>query len=137
MKGKLVLALKSLMLLQQRYNTSYDYLESLFRFITYIKDNKEKINEDFLILAYNKINLEEGLLEINKISVLNNEINPIRLVLSKLGMNNFICGDNKSRSQLLSDVLDDLFKESKTVMRNIKQTVYCYFINNFRTLMSC
>jgi len=120
MKGKFLLALKSIMYLEKNANSSYEYLEALFKFIEYANNTNNSIPEDFLKLAKDHVNFEDGekILEEIKIRILSNEKNPVRRALIKLQINKL---NNKISNY--DAIILELFQSSKLVLRGISQAV--------------
>lgn len=126
LKGKFILALKSMSLLQKRHSTSYDYLISLNKFINYTKDTKNTIPEDYLNLAYTIVDFKEGnkVLQDAKVKVLGAEKNPILLATLKLKINRMFKLFGKSAN--FGPIMKDLNKATKEELRTTKQSVLIY-----------
>jgi len=121
MKGKFLLALKSLLFLQKNFGNSFEYLESLHMLVNYIKDNStNKINEEYIKLADEKVNLKQGerLLRELKMNLLS-ERNPLVLAENKFKVDKLF----KERNFNFNDVTSEVFKASKQDLRSVKQVV--------------
>lgn len=108
------------MYLEKNANSSYEYLEALFKFIEYANNTNNSIPEDFLKLAKDHVNFEDGekILEEIKIRILSNEKNPVRRALIKLQINKL---NNKISNY--DAIILELFQSSKLVLRGISQAV--------------
>ncbi len=117
-KRKFLLALKSLKWLREKSVNTYDYLDALFRFNNYIKENSAKIHEEHLKLAESKINLNE--IDQAKVRVLTEEKNIVALTEIKLRIEKLFI--NSISNTTLTNALKELFDAPKNVLRNINHT---------------
>jgi len=119
-RGKILLALKSLLLLENKYPNSFERLEALHRFTNYVKNNKDKINPDYLELIHNKAHLKdsEKVLQEARNKLMTEEKNPAVLLEYKLRINKLF-GENTTFNNLVLN----FSTASKLELRNTKHNV--------------
>lgn len=120
-KGKVLLALKSVIFLERNHPNSYDYLEALFLFRNYVKGNESKINPEFLKIASQQISLgsSDKVLENIQKHLLENERNPI--VLAENNLKIAILFNNKSLNSKI--VIDNISNFNRFDFRAATQKV--------------
>lgn len=119
-KGKVMLALKSLLFLQQHSKGSFEYLESLNNFHNYLSNNKDKINPSFIEIIHSKLDLfknEETLtkfLKEERVKVMSDFGKRIESLLTDA----YECIFN--RNQSIEKIFETLTDDNQNVLRNIK-----------------
>ncbi len=119
LKGKFLLALKSLLFLHTHHLNSFEYIEALNRVINYIRENKEKVNPEYLQLGeMKKIEFNEKALEETKAALINNEKDRVRLTEYLLRFNKLFKPSN-SYSGLISTLLETNVIELRSSTRKV------------------
>ncbi len=120
-KGKVILALKSLVFLQKHAQGTFEHLDSLQLFAKYIKDNKEKINSSYLDIIYEKFTIlknDESLQKylIEEKSKLNEDVS-----VQGLLVNAYESIFNKT--QPIEKALEKFVENNQETLRRIKSEV--------------
>lgn len=122
-KGKVFLALKSLIFLQKNAETSFEYLDSLRLFSKYIKDNKEKIDSSYFEIIYEKLNILKDDQSLSKlIEEKRNKLNE-NYSIQGLLVNVYESVFNTSNTQSLEKAVEQLLQNKQDNLRSIKSEV--------------
>ncbi len=106
-KGKVLLALKSLIYLQNNYSGTFEYLDAIHGFNHYLSSNKDKIPENFITIIHEKVDLvksEDTLIKFLKTA---------RTKLSEENCHNFI-------SNILMESYENVFNDKGPVEKAIE-----------------
>ena len=113
-KGKIILALKSLVFLKKHAEGSYEYLDSLDIFSKYLSQNKEKISTTFIDIIYEKFEILKSEEEVKK--YLNEERSKLRKIVLTNG--------NITES-ILTNAYESIINNTQTIEKSLDKLLDC------------